>query len=64
MSRGFSRPIAGVSWISEQLGLSRRQVRRLAVQGAIPGVYRSQKRGKWRVHKVEFLVWLERRKAK
>jgi hypothetical protein len=68
MSRVSSRRrrpgIAGVPWISAQLGLSERQTRRLAVQGLIPGVYRSQPRGHWKVHMVQFLDGLESRKAK
>jgi hypothetical protein len=57
-------PIAGISWISKQLGLSGRQCRRLATQRKLPGVFRSQKGGRWKVNKGQFLDWHEGLKTK
>lgn len=56
--------IAGIPWMAEQLGLSERQVRRLAAQRLLPGVYQSQKHGRYKVRKVEFLHHIEARKIK
>jgi hypothetical protein len=41
-----SNKVDGISWIAEQLELSKAQKRRLARPGKIPGVYHSRKRGR------------------
>jgi hypothetical protein len=56
--------VDGIKWIAQQIGLSERQARRLATQRQLPGVYRSRKVGRWKVHKVEFMQWHENRKQK
>jgi hypothetical protein len=59
-----TKGIAGIPWISEQMGLSGRQCRRLAKQRKLPGVFRSQKGGRWKANKVQFLDWFEGLKTK
>jgi hypothetical protein len=49
------KSIAGIAWIAEQFGLSERQARRLAIQKLLPGLYRSQTGGRWKVNWVRFL---------
>lgn len=56
--------IGGVAWIAAQLGLSERQVRRLAVQRKLAGIFRAQKGDRWKVNKAQFLGWHEGRKTK
>jgi hypothetical protein len=57
---GAATNVAGIGWIAEQVGLSTRHCRRLATQRLIPGLYRSQRGGRWKVNKVKFLEWLDR----
>jgi hypothetical protein len=57
-------PIEGIPWIAQQLGLSERQARRLAVQRKLAGIFRAQRGGRWKVNKAQFLDWHEGRKTK
>jgi hypothetical protein len=64
MLRNIHPAIAGIPWIAAHLGCSDRQARRLAALRKIPGVYRTHRGARFKVHKVQFLDWLESRKVK
>jgi Helix-turn-helix domain len=70
LSKAFKRPhdatqrVADIEWAAQQLKLSCAQVRRLARQGKLPGAYRAQRNGHWRIRRIVFLDALEKRIAK